>query len=1240
MLKSLLDAVAILSSDEAQNVLVSAGERVVKNYKGSKAWEKLIVGTGKFFVENEQKKELFFEDLECALSKENLISIAAKLKSEDGYDLKHGLYQSFMQLMRKYEIPYEIAESYTMRMIYTVLGQLRVIDPDKYEHHFLKEWREEQEKSFSALQNRIEKMSNELIVYHREQLAIMSSGQMDIELRRNTQNPSLGIEFFVIDDEHFQDSFQDQRYEKMVYIRGRNREETVYCILNELWRLDDRRPIYVVKNLESWNKLQLLENKGNVYIPCFYADEIVAIENNTNIFVIDENTPVFNKPVLELRPRTQRTLAECLKKAGMDYNEVNALLTDTHGLYTQIKKKLFKGEYLKLPSWIDHVSDRAKKTCLLIGSWEEIAGDKLIIESLYGDSYDRFLEEVLPYAKGEDPLIYEVKHNGSVSYYLASTENIWGYLNVSTNERIWSAFVTAVLDVLNESENLFIYDNYERIHAQLKGEKLFWSETIRKGMLKTLMIKGEYYKEEETQATLDGVVKAILKCVKTEEQWIYISKFWLELCEISPTVVMERLEKELDEDTGLLSLFREKSNDVFGKRDAYMDILWGIEQFLSQKEYFWTAFRWLLKLDACCYEGKFDSLKTVFEKVFCTWVNFSPLQTAEEKIKAAEIALEIDSHRAWEYMYSAIDHNKGSICGDLLFPKYRRHEETRSVTICEMQKTDRGYVGILIKHMEFSVDRWIKIINLLCELPEDLCKKVFNQLLYEVSQMTDEEVMQIKNEIRHLIYTHRYYSSTNWSMTEERLQKFENLLDEIHIDTLEYEYSYLFERYRGYPLLHPIPFNREGERKNNEVATQELVREKLIEFHELGYDLQILAKACAKESDTSLGKYLAMYWNGGKWKLNVFIDLLNAQESGEIALDYLKVLSYRESLPYYKIIKDLSNGGYPVTFLAKIYRVEASRTKEIPLVTNAPDTIKKEFWKTSIDCESCNIQWVLIECKKYATVDVYLDQMHQIHYENPLSADQIFECFEKIERMPQSGGDQSIGYHAEQLIGVMQKAYWDNPEKCIRVAGIELFFMDLLDWKSMKCYHHMIKQEPKLFAQLVNGIFKKDHGRIDEQLKDQICVQNMYKIYEKAHFCPTENNGEVLTESLEQWIERYKQLLIDQDQKSLFTATLGRLFAFSPEGLDGHEPCESVRNMIEKYGDDRMYHSYQIEVYNRRGVYCCSAGKEELKMADEFEKNAQYLEPNYPKTAKIFYGLSKTYESEAKRERVEAENDW
>ena len=77
-----------------------------------------------------------------------------------------------------------------------------------------------------------------------------------------------------------------------------------------------------------------------------------------------------------------------------------------------------------------------------------------VVDSLYGDSYDRFLEEVLPYAKGEDPLLYMIKRNESISYYLASTENIWSYLNVLTNEKIWQSFVMAVFEVINEWSRL------------------------------------------------------------------------------------------------------------------------------------------------------------------------------------------------------------------------------------------------------------------------------------------------------------------------------------------------------------------------------------------------------------------------------------------------------------------------------------------------------------------------------------------------------------------------------------------------------------------------------------------------------------------------------------------------------------------------------------------------------------------------------------------------------------------
>ncbi len=587
MINQLFGAIAALGSAEAENLLALAGENVIKRYSDTHAWEKLLVNTGEFFLGFEQEATDFFKDLALALSKENMVQIAKDLQTDDGYGLHHKLYNSFMQLMRKYEIPYEIAESYTMRIIYVVLEQLKTINPNKYEHFFLQEWRDEQEKSFQELQSRIDKVSSEIAIYQQNKLAIIPSGQMDIELRRSTHDPSIGIEYFVVDDERFQDKFGDQRYEEILYIRGRNREETIYCVLNELWRLDDRRPVFVVKNQESWDKLRELGNTGNIYLPWFYADEIVAIENNTNIFVIDENTPVFSRSVLELRPRTRDTLSKCLQNAGMDYSKAYALLADTHGLYAQIKKRLFYGEYLKLPSWISGVGEKAKKTCLLIGSWEEIDGDKLIIESLYGDSYDEFIEEVLPYTKGDDPLLYMINRNGSVSYYLASTENTWSYINVLPNEPIWQSFINALLDVINEAESLFTYDHQEELVARFKGERLFWSETIRKGMLKTLLIKGAYQNNEETQQALNDLIYVILDCVKTEKQWIYIVKFWRELCEISPKATLDRLERELNEDTGLLSLFQNQSNDFLLGRNAYIDILWGLEQFLTQKDYFW-----------------------------------------------------------------------------------------------------------------------------------------------------------------------------------------------------------------------------------------------------------------------------------------------------------------------------------------------------------------------------------------------------------------------------------------------------------------------------------------------------------------------------------------------------------------------------------------------------------------------------------------------------------------------------
>lgn len=1241
MLK-LLECIAGLTVAEAENLLVSAGESTLKNKKSACEWKKILVDSGEFFIEKERTADRFFDDLSLVLAKENMKKLSKDLQKTDGYELKNRLCRMLMQLMEKYEIPHELAESYCMKILYVILEQIKIIEPDKYEHYFLQEWKEEQELCLRELQEKLDKMSNDMACYQKEQIHICSSGQMDITLRRSTCAPSIGIEFFVVDDESFGQSFEEQRYEEMVYVRGRCREETIYCVLNELWRLNEKRPVYVVKSLESWKKLQDISSENNIYIPWFYADEIVAIENNTNIFVLEENTPAYTRDVIRLRPRTHQTLLCCLREAGMEPDQAYALLTDTHGLYIPMKKHLFRGEYLKKPEWMEGISARAKKVCLLVGAWEEIEGDRLIIETLYGGGYESFLEEVLPYIKGEDPFLYHIKgsyRNHSAAYYLASTENAWGCLDISLEDPLWGKFAEVFTEVLNEAENLLTDSREERLLAQMKGEKLFWSETIRKGMVRTLIMKGLYQRTENCQPVMDELISKILNHASTEKQWSYLSTFWTDICEISPKAVLARLDQEFHEPTGLMGLLENQANDFLFERNASVDILWGVEQFLVQKEYVWDGLRWLLKLDSYNYKYPSNSPRDTLAKVFCTWHNFSAVRTPEEKTMAAELALELSSN-AWEYLYEAIPLHHGNMVGQLYAPKYRDHLDEEATTIRDMQAVSEGYLRLLLNHMDFSVERWKKMLNAAEEFDPKLRKEVFGRLLCEVAQMTDPEIADIKNGIRHLIYRHRFFASASWAMSEEQLEEYGQLLNDIHTSQPEYEYGYLFLENGNYPLLYPVPSDTEERQAENGRATEMLIQEKLTEFQNKGYQLNILAEFSAREQHSSLGRYLARYWKQGRWDFETFDILVKAQESGTMAIDYMSN-GIREQVSLYPdIISRAEERGYSDEILTGIYRSEAFWTEDLPLACHAPDRIKLLFWQLPVRCKSSNLRWAVKESRKYAKLPVYLEQMYWLHRESPLSGQEILEYFEDMESIPCSQVGEMTSYYMKQFLGLIQKECFHEDKKCLRVSQIEVYFMNLLKWEDMKCFHHLIKKSPKLYAQLAAGIFKRDHEQAKEDGRQAQYGKNLYMIYHKAHFCPAEENGEVEEEKLRQWVREFRVLLEQNGQSRLFGRLLGRLFSFSPVGKDGHMPCEAVRAVIEQYSDESLRREYETCVYNQRGMHSPSAGKAEMQISESFRANAEYLNARYPETAKIYYSLSERYKRESECERREAENRW
>lgn len=1236
MIEALLGELASAGGTE---IVLAAGEHLVEKIKGSHDIKKLFIETGEFLIDFEPQAEQLFQDMAEVLSKENMIRLANEVKNDSGYTLKNRLLEELISLMDHYDIPREYATFYANNILYTILSQLPEVAPQKYDRYFQSEWREEQEKTLCEIKQKIDKVNNEIVTYNSRKISIESADQLDLRIRKQTINPRIGIEFFTIDDENFKDLFEEQKENEIIRVRAKCKEEAVYCIINELWHSDEKRAIFVVKSKEDWEKLLETSSTGNIYIPWFWADEICAIENNTNIFIYTDDMPSFSQNEIVLRPRTFHTISNALEKAGLGINEANALVNETHGLYIPMKKKIFNGQYIKRPKWLDALSSNIKKTALLVGQWTDSDGDKEIVSLLSGMKYDDFIDSLIPFSKDEDPFIHIVGRNGNRTFYLASVENSWEYLDIPSEDTIWNRFKNLFVEVLNESEKLFVYTPQERMLAQFKGERLFWSSAIRSGMIRSLIMKAYYKNDVEFQTSLDDLVSKILQYVHTEEQWKYISNFFVDLCEVAPKAIIDRLFMELEQSTGLIKLFDTQTSDFILEKNCYIDILFGVDEFLVQNEYAARGYEWLLKLDDKSFEYKSNSPKDTLGKVLCSWCNFSVYKSADDKAFAARKALELDRN-AWNYIFDALPTNSRSISGEIHKPKYRAHVETSSTTIQEMQQTVEHYVLLLIERADFNPERWGKLIGIADELSEEIAEKIFSSMLFQVTQMSEYEQVKLKKQIRQLIYKHRYFASASWSMGEEKVKKLEGLLNEIVIAIPEYEYAYLFSSDRNTILLNPVPSDEDRKRDVNEEKTEETIRNKIIEFIDAGLDFSALAKICSFEDNSYLGRYWALYGTEEEINLDTFEVLYKANEKKGMALDYCQGMYLQDKNVFAKVFVLKDTLEYNDDFIVGLYIIQALNTEEIPLIDLADDHIKALFWKNDRVYISANFDWALKECKQHGSVATYIELLYQANRTCKYDNEILFNYLVDIHKMPVDNRMVNAEYYLTELMKPLQDEYVDDPQKAQKLVEIEVNFFGVLDWNQMKCFHNEIKRTPDTFAEMVSIIFKKDNAeKITERTEEQTRYANaIYRLYDMAHFCPAESNGIVLYDELDKWIKRFRDLLTKNKQQSLFGFLLGRLWSFSPAGEDNYYPCEAVRTAIENYSDDSMISEYKVALFNQRGVFSPSAGREEKAIAERYKDTADFFKLKYPKTAEVFYGMYRHYMAEAEEERSRAEN--
>ena len=1223
--------------------LLEKTKSFLDNYKENKKWRELFIATGSFLIKKLDSDIYFERDLYAIFSDENMQELSRKLKSARGYNFRKVLYDELYDLMARHEVSKQNAETYIHYFMQAIFTYLEQNDPDKYLEAYLSAWKKEETEKFSMIQSQLDEIIHTLKKFSESEIVTYTISDIDTEIRKQSIYKGMNLEFFDLDDEQFSINFQAAINDSQIFVVGKSREETLYRILNEINNHYQDRVTIIVKSKKDWEQISDITLQNSILIPFFYDNNIVAIPNNTNIFIYGEDEPCYHKDKLVLHKRTTKSIRSSLELLGIESNEAYRLVENTHGLYVPLRKRLFRGAIHDTPRWVTNISDTII-TALLCGKWTSSDGDRIIFEELAGKKYEDCIKEIEYFSYGENPFVLRYSGYHGDSFQLACVEDAWEELDVYITADIWNKFINLFYEVLIESEPLFEFPFEKHFEASLYAQKPEWSPALKNGMIRTLIMRAYYRGHEQEQNQIDYVIKKVLDTITSKERWGYISQYFTDLCEASPSAVIDRLEEEVNNPTGMKEVFSDNQGDLITGRNYYTHILWSIEHLLQQKKYVGRAVRLLFELDSYSIEYKINnSPRSVLSVVFCAWLNASALSVAQ-KIQTARWAVQ-NYKDAWSIVANELPTISSSSCMPLSTPKFREIDEPDILYTDEVTNTYCDYLTICVDTAELDVGKWITIIDHLCMYGIEIQVQVLDKLVSLCSNIEDIGIMNLKDKIKEIIYRHRYFKNSEWSMDEDKICEYEKALDKMKSTDPIYEYLYLFRSSYNFPLLHPIPYDKEETFSQyhtaNEQMRMEEIKEKIKEFKAQHSSLEKLIDYSLQDEKSNIGFVLGEFYSDQMFDEDVFKLLLLKDKKGNHAYNYIRAIIRKGEVTVIEILQRAKTITSNEELLCDIISLQVIENCDNAIIFHECEPIKKLFWSKiqraiiSLNADISVYSKAIDECFKYGSLEAYIELLYEMRKKIPV--EQLYSAFVLCPKLSLSSPDSMFGYNLENILKLLQKKYLKDNEKCPVIAQIEWFFRNILNWEQMKCMQFSMKIDPTIYAQLVYIIYKNDSEEPFDEKKAELATR-FYTVFEKAKFCPAEIQGKVDYAELEGWIQKFKDILIQQKQERLWAHLIGRLLAYSPIGEDGFSPCESVRKIIEKYYSDELKNSFSTAEYNKRGAHFVDAGRSELLLSEKYQKNAEALQNQYPYTAEIYFSLSRIYRADAVRERELAEN--
>ncbi|MDQ1261064.1 MAG: hypothetical protein QG575_245 [Euryarchaeota archaeon] len=936
-----------------------------------------------------------------------------------------------------------------------------------------------------------------------------------------------------------------------------------------------------------------------------------------------------------LRNPMSHQIKDALEKAGYNAERARTLAQKSNGNLSSLCRLL--QNLSSLPEWAQGTEAADLSIAEIIGGWsDEFGADKLIAENLSGKPYGEWIKAMQEIAlRTNTPL----DHRESIWKFLARYEG-WYVLGPKLFDEDLDSFKAATVEVLTELNPKFELPSEKRVMANIYGKVLNHSYSLRRGLAESLALVGSYpdalrsCSPGKAEATSVLAIREILSNADWV-LWASLNDLLPLLAEATPEEFLNAVEKALDSDPCPFDvLFAQEEAGVFGQN--YMTgLLWALETLAWDSDYLIRVVVLLGELAARDPGGNWsnrpaNSLSTIL----LPWL---PQTCAPVLKRKAAIEVLDDEHPqvAWNLLLSLLPKSHEISLGSRK-PEWRKiipDEWPESITLQEYWGQIKAYAELATTVAKGDLAKLVDLIDRLADLWPDARNHILDYLGSDaIISMPEADRVKLWTELVDLVSEHRKFADAKWAMKPDEVNEIASIAEKLVPITPMYRHQRLFNE-RDFVL-----FEEKGDWRAQQKTLDELRQRAVTEvFNEGGLE-KVLEFAKIVESPWRVGFAFGIIAQV-EAELSVLPSLLESDDKS-ITQFIGGFIWGRFRSRQWQWVDEIDATSWTPSQIGQLLAFLPFASDTWKRVTQLLREDESPYWsKTSVNPygDDQNLEMAIDRLVEHGRAHEAIICFEQMRYKKrKFNSQQAIHVLQAILLSPQE--PNKIDYHA--IIEVIKELQSDLNTNHDDLLSIEWAFIPLLDRHcdaSPKLLEQRLADNPVFFCDAIRTAFKST--KVEHPVEEPTEFQknngaNAYRLLQNWRIPPgIQKDGTYNGDALKAWLEKVKEICRESGHLEVALTMIGQVLFNTPADPEGFWMNTTAASMLNAKDAKKMRIGFQTAVIASRGVYTCTGGEEERKLAEKYRIRAEETEARkFHRLAETFRDISAFYEQEAKRE--------